>query len=58
MLIKDPTKRPSIRKILEKDFLSKRINKLLTVTVAKNEFSKTFINKHLSLTDGKEEEKE
>jgi NIMA (never in mitosis gene a)-related kinase len=32
MLIKDPVKRPSMRKILEKDFLSKRISKLLTTT--------------------------
>ena len=29
MLIKDPQKRPSMKKILEKEFLSKRINKLL-----------------------------
>jgi NIMA (never in mitosis gene a)-related kinase len=47
MLIKDPAKRPSMRKILEKDFLSKRISKLLTATIAKNEFTATFINKHL-----------
>jgi len=47
MLIKDPVKRPSMRKILEKDFLAKRITKLLTDTVAKNEFTSTFINKHL-----------
>ena len=48
MLIKDPVKRPSIRKILEKEFLSKRISKLLTSTIAKNEFSATFMKKHLS----------
>jgi len=47
MLIKDPIKRPSMRKILEKEFLSKRISKLLTATIAKNEFSSTFINRHL-----------
>ena len=58
MLIKDPVKRPSMRKILEKKFLAKRITKLLTATVAKNEFSSTFINKHLSIGDTKEEEKE
>ena len=51
MLIKDPTKRPSMRKVLEKDFLTKRIAKLLTATIAKNEFSSTFINKHLSISD-------
>lgn len=60
MLIKDPTKRPSMRKILEKDFLSKRISKLLTSTIAKNEFTSTFINRHLNMGGGeqKEEEKE
>ncbi len=47
MLIKDPSKRPSMRKILEKEFLAKRISKLLTSTIAKNEFSSTFINKHM-----------
>lgn len=58
ILIKDPAKRPSMRKILEKEFLSKRISKLLTATIAKNEFSSTFINRHLQLGDiQKEEEK-
>jgi NIMA (never in mitosis gene a)-related kinase 1/4/5 len=47
MLIKDPARRPSMRKILEKDFLSKRISKLLTSTIAKNEFTSTFIDRHL-----------
>jgi NIMA (never in mitosis gene a)-related kinase len=47
MLIKDPARRPSMRKILEKDFLSRRISKLLTTTIAKNEFTSTFINRHL-----------
>ena len=47
MLIKDPVKRPSMRKILEKEFLSKRISNLLTSTIAKNEFSSTFVKKHL-----------
>jgi len=47
MLIKDPAKRPSMRKILEKEFLSRRISKLLTTTIAKNEFSSTFVTKHL-----------
>jgi len=59
MLIKDPARRPSMRKILEKDFLSKRISKLLTATIAKNEFTSTFINRHLQIGDiTKEEEKE
>jgi NIMA (never in mitosis gene a)-related kinase 1/4/5 len=49
MLIKDPAKRPSMRKILEKEFLSRRISKLLTTTIAKKEFSETFVSKHLEL---------
>jgi len=48
MLTKDPVKRPGMRKILEKEFLSRRISKLLTTTIAKNEFSVTFINNHLT----------
>lgn len=51
MLIKDPARRPSMRKILEKDFLSRRISKLLTATIAKNEFTSTFINRHLTMGD-------
>ena len=47
MLIKDPAKRPSIRKIVEKDFLWSRISQLLTNTVAKHEFSDTFLKKHI-----------
>ena len=58
MLIKDPARRPSMRKILEKEFLSKRISKLLTATIAKNEFTSTFINRHLQIGDQKEEDKE
>jgi len=58
LLIKDPTKRPSMRKILEKEFLAKRISKLLTTTIAKSEFSSTFINRHLQMGDIKEEEKD
>jgi NIMA (never in mitosis gene a)-related kinase len=48
MLIKDPAKRPSMRKILEKEFLSRRISKLLTSTIAKSEFSATFLKKHIT----------
>ena len=58
MLIKDPLRRPSMRKILEKDFLSRRISKLLTSTIAKNEFTSTFITRHLQIDSSKEEEKE
>jgi NIMA (never in mitosis gene a)-related kinase 1/4/5 len=48
MLIKDPQKRPSMRKILEKEFLSCRITKLLTTTIAKNEFGSTYVTEHLT----------
>ena len=47
-----------MRKILEKEFLSKRISKLLTATIAKNEFTSTFIHRHLSINEGAEEDKE
>lgn len=47
MLIKDPQKRPSIRKVVEKEFLCSRISQLLTNTIAKHEFSDTFLKKHL-----------
>lgn len=42
MLQKDPHRRPSIKKFLEKDFLSSRISNLLSATVAKHEFGRTF----------------
>ena len=54
MLIKDPVKRPSMRKILEKEFLARRISKLLTMTIAKNEFTNTFVQKHLTGQGGSE----
>lgn len=47
MLIKDPARRPSIRKVVEKSFLAPRISQLLSNTVAKHEFSDTFLKKHL-----------
>jgi len=48
-----------MRKILEKEFLSKRISKLLTSTIAKNEFTSTFITRHLQNGgELKEEDKE
>lgn len=37
-----------MRKILEKPFLSNRISKLLTMTIARNEFSNTFVSNHLN----------
>ena len=45
MLEKDPHKRPSIKKILEKEFLSSRISQLLSQTVAKHEFGRAFPTK-------------
>lgn len=46
MLIKDPVKRPSMRKILDREFLAKRISKLLTATITKDEFTDTFVGRH------------
>jgi hypothetical protein len=34
--------------VLEKDFLSERISQLLSNTIAKHEFSQTFLTKHVS----------
>jgi NIMA (never in mitosis gene a)-related kinase len=60
MLIKDPVKRPSMRKILEREFLAKRISKLLTQTITKDEFTDTFVQRHLEphqiKAEGEEEE--
>ena len=58
MLIKNPAQRPSMRKVLEKPFLAKRISKLLTATIAKKEFTSTFIDRHLAIKDQKEEDKD
>ena len=41
MLQRDPARRPSIKKILEKDFLNERIASLLSHTVAKHELAKS-----------------
>jgi NIMA (never in mitosis gene a)-related kinase len=41
MLQRDPAKRPSAKKIMEKDFLNGRISYLLSQTVAKHELGKT-----------------
>ncbi len=38
MLIKDPARRPSIRKVVEKPFLASRISTLLSNTITKHEF--------------------
>jgi NIMA (never in mitosis gene a)-related kinase len=37
MLIKDPSKRPSIKRILEKEFLKTRISNLLISTLSRHE---------------------
>jgi NIMA (never in mitosis gene a)-related kinase len=49
MLNRDPNLRPSIKKILEKDFLSARISNLLSLTVAKHEFGNSYMKKAPSL---------
>lgn len=51
MLTKDPFKRPSIRIVLEKDFLMAWINQLLSNSIAKHEFSSTFLHKQISYGD-------
>ncbi len=38
MLHRDPSKRPSVKKLLEKELLSEKITSLLSNTVAKHEF--------------------
>lgn len=43
MLQRDPQQRPSIKRILEKEFLSNRIASLLSHTVAKHEFTKGIV---------------
>lgn len=43
MLQRDPQQRPSIKRILEKEFLSSRIAALLSHTVAKHEFTKGIV---------------
>ena len=60
MLQKDPHKRPSVKRILEKDFLASRISNLLSQTVAKHEFGKTFLSKQplAPVENSKEESKE
>lgn len=54
MLQKDAAKRPSVKKILEKDFLNSRISQLLSQTVAKHEFGQSYISK--SIQEVKREE--
>lgn len=56
MLNRDPNLRPSIKKILEKDFLAIRISNLLSMTVAKHEFGNS-INKKSELPSVSEERK-
>ena len=48
MLAKDPMKRPSMRKILEKPFIAKRIPSLFSKKFCKEELSATFIGKFLN----------
>ena len=46
-----------MRKILEKEFLATRISKLLTMTIAKNEFSNTFVKNNLNYNESQTESK-
>jgi len=43
-----------MRKVLDREFLAKRISKLLTQTIAKEEFSETFVQRHLEIGQIKE----
>ena len=55
MLTREPKNRPSIKKLLEKDFLAQRIGPLLTNTLAKHELGNTIIkkvNQYNQLQDG------
>ncbi len=57
MLTKDPTKRPSMRKILEKPIVSKRISRLLAPKIRREELTETFIDKYINPLKEEEEEK-
>lgn len=48
MLNKDPKKRPSVKRILEKDFLAERIQNLIPMSIVKHELGQTFINNHVN----------
>lgn len=48
MLNKDPKKRPSVKRILEKDFLAERIQNLIPMNIVKHELGQTFINNHVN----------
>ena len=45
MLTREPSKRPSVKKILEKDFLSSRIASLVSNTLVKTELGATLLKK-------------
>jgi serine/threonine protein kinase len=65
MLIKDPNKRPSIRKILEMPFMKAKINDLFSNTLKthelqlykENTFKSDLVIKHESVKPGKSQEK-
>jgi len=42
MLNKDPKKRPSVKRILEKEFLAERIANLIPMSIVKQELGNTF----------------
>lgn len=49
MLHRDPSTRPSIKKILEKEFFAEKITTLLSNTVAKHEFRSIGMHQHSEL---------
>lgn len=51
MLNKDPKKRPSVKRILEKDFLAERIANLIPMSIVKQELGNTFVNNHVVKQD-------
>jgi len=58
MLTLDPNKRPSIKTILEKDFLAERISTLLSKTVARHEFGNSMKKKISDVQDSNRDAEE
>jgi len=58
MLNKDPKKRPSVKRILEKDFLAERIASLIPMSIVKQELGQTFLNNQIANKNKEQEAKE
>jgi NIMA (never in mitosis gene a)-related kinase len=54
MLTREPKNRPSIKKLLEKDFLAQRIGPLLTNTLAKHDLGNTILKKVNAYNQGQD----